>query len=413
MIGVSKLLCSLVSPHDVLRYGRNSRTLPSNMLQFSADKKPIVVWNMTRACNLACAHCYACAKCEPDPDELSSAEAKKFIDDIAEFGAPTLLFSGGEPLLRSDLFELGDYARSRGLRTVISTNGTLINEETAAKIKAAGFSYVGISLDGLKEVNDRFRGVKGAFEAALSGIINCKRAGIKVGLRFTINKSNYLQIPGIFDIMLEYQIPRICFYHLVYSGRGGGLLEETLPLKESRETVGLIFNKTAEIFKTGHEIEVLTVDNHCDGVFLYLKLLEENPERAAEVLTLLEYNAGNNSGIAIACVDQSGGVHPDQFWRHYTFDNIRNRPFSKIWPDTSDELMSRLKNRKKYLKGRCGSCKYLNICNGNFRVRAEAVFNDTWAPDPACYLTGPEIGVAGREGSLCKENDQFNFNWLA
>jgi len=414
LIGVSKLLCGLVSPQDILRYGRRSDSLPSNMLQFSADKKPIVVWNMTRACNLSCAHCYASANCAPDTDELTAAEAVKFIDDIAAFGAPTLLFSGGEPLMRADLFELGAYAKSRGLRTVISTNGTLINDAAAQKIKDAGFSYVGVSLDGLKDTNDKFRGVAGAFDSALEGIRNCKRAGVKVGLRFTINKSNHLQIPDIFNLMVENEIPRVCFYHLVYSGRGGEIMKESLSPHLTRETSGLIFDKTVDLFKNNRPVEVLTVDNHCDGVYLYLRALKTNPERAAEIYTLLEYNGGNNSGIAIACVDQAGNVHPDQFWRHYTFDNIRNRPFSQIWPDTSDELMARLKNRKSFLKGRCAICKYLNICNGNFRVRAEAVFNDTWAPDPACYLTDTEIGIdETRAAELAAKGELYDFDWLA
>ncbi len=414
MIGVSKLLCGLISPQDILRYGRRSDSLPSNMLQFSADKKPIVVWNMTRACNLSCLHCYASANCAPDADELTTAEAVKFIDDIAAFGAPTLLFSGGEPLVRPDLFQLGAHAKSRGLRTVISTNGTLINDAVAQKIKDAGFSYVGVSLDGLKETNDKFRGVTGAFDSALEGIRSCRRAGVKVGLRFTINKSNYLQIPDIFNLMVENDIPRVCFYHLVYCGRGGEIMKESLSPALTRETSGVIFDKTVDLFKNNRPVEVLTVDNHCDGVYLYLRTLKENPQRAAEIYTLLEYNGGNNSGIAIACVDQSGSVHPDQFWRHYTFDNIRNRPFSKIWPDTSDELMARLKNRKTFLKGRCAICKYLNICNGNFRARAQAVFNDTWAPDPACYLTDAEIGIdETRAAELAAKGELYDFDWLA
>lgn len=413
MIGVSKLLCGLVSPHDVQRYGRHSGKLPSNMLQFSVDKKPIVVWNMTRACNLSCVHCYASAACSPDADEMSAAEAKAMIDDLAAFGAPTLLFSGGEPLARNDLFELGAYAVARGIRTVISTNGTLIDDKAAVRIKEAGFSYVGVSLDGLRETNDRFRGLEGAYDAAIEGIKNCSRHGVKVGLRFTVNRSNFRQIPQIFGIMAENAIPRVCFYHLVYSGRGRGIVDHALTLREARQTSGLIFDLTANSFAEGRPVEVLTVDNHCDGVYLYMRALAEDPARAADIYTLLEYNGGNNSGIAIACVDQAGNVHPDQFWRHYSFGNVRQKPFSKIWTDLSDELMARLKNRKPHLKGRCSICKYLNICNGNFRVRAEAVFGDTWAPDPACYLTDAEIG-AGADALKALENkgQLYEFEWL-
>ncbi|HPG59896.1 MAG TPA: radical SAM protein [Candidatus Wallbacteria bacterium] len=413
MIGVSKLLCGLVTPHDVLRYGRNSQDLPSNMLQFSRDKKPIVVWNSTKACNLGCKHCYISANQAPDPDELTTSEAMAFIDDIAFFGAPTLLFSGGEPLTRHDLFDLGKYAKARGLRTVISTNGTLIDETAAGKIKEAGFSYVGVSLDGLRDINDHFRGLDGAFDSAMEGIKNCLRAGVKVGLRFTINRANYEQIPDIFDIMAETGIPRICFYHLVYSGRGNKIRDHALTLAETRRVSSLIFNKTVESFKSGRRIEVLTVDNHCDGVYLYLRALKENPERAAEIYTLLEYNGGNNSGIAISCVDQHGNVHPDQFWRHYSFGNVKKRPFSQIWPDVSDDLMAKLKDRKSHLKGRCSVCKFLNICNGNFRVRAESVFGDIWAPDPACYLTDAEIGLDEKlAGELERKGQLYRFDWF-
>lgn len=393
MIGVSKLLCNMVNEHDVLRYGRDSSRLPSHLLQFSRDKKPIVVWNMTEACNLKCVHCYANAGCKPADNEIASEQAVKMIDDMAAFGVPTLLFSGGEPLMRKDLFDLGAYAKSRGMRTVISTNGTLIEEKIAEKIKESGFSYVGISLDGLSEVNDRFRGVAGSFEKAVRGIKNCQAAGVKVGLRFTITAENYKEVPAVFDFIKNNAIPRVCFYHIVYSGRGSSMLNSVLPLDATRKTVDFIFDKTVELYSAGNKIEVLTVDNHCDGVNLYLRLLKSDPERAASVYKLLEYNGGNNSGIAIACVDQAGEVHADQFWRHYSFGNVTKRKFSEIWSDTSNELMFRLKDRKKYLTGRCGKCKFLNICNGNFRVRAEAVHSDIWAPDPACYLTDEEIGI--------------------
>jgi len=412
MIGVSKLLCGLVTPQDAQRYGRHSSRLPAGLLQFSADKKPIVVWNMTRACNLKCVHCYASASCAADRDEMSTAEAMKMIDDLAAFGVPTLLFSGGEPFLRKDLFELGEYAASKKIRTVISSNGTLIDSPTAKMIKNSGFSYVGVSLDGLRETNDRFRGADGAYDMAMAGIGCCLAEGIRVGLRFTINRSNYEEVPHVFDVMSHNSIPRVCFYHLVYSGRGSELFGESLPLPESRKTVEYIFSRTREIFASGKSVEVLTVDNHADGVLLYLKMLAEDPRRAGEIMTLLKYNGGNNSGIAIACVDWRGFVHADQFWRHKSFGNVRQRPFGDIWTDLSDPLLAGLKNRKGLLKGRCRICKYLDICNGNFRVRAEAVFGDTWAPDPACYLTDEEIGLTGEKLSQPGSgNEIFDFNW--
>lgn len=391
MIGISKLYCGTVEPSDALRYGRMSSKLPSHLLQFSKDKRPVVVWNITRRCNLKCVHCYAHAKNIPFDNELSTHEGKTLIDDLAGFGVPVILFSGGEPLVRKDLPELADYAVKKGMRAVISTNGTLITAQTARTLKDIGLSYVGISLDGMEEINDRFRGVKGAFRSALKGIENCKKAGIKVGLRFTINKSNAGQIPEIFNLLETMDIPRVCFYHLVYAGRGTALVKEDLSHEESRKAVDLIMDLTKKLHDKGKIKEVLTVDNHADGPYLYLRLLRENPDRAKEVLELLQMNEGNSSGIGIGCVSWDGEVYADQFWRHYSFDNIRSRPFSEIWTDTSNPLMKKLKEKKKHAKGKCSTCRWLDICAGNFRVRSEAVTGDVWAPDPACYLTDEEI----------------------
>ncbi len=394
MIGISKLYCGTTEPSDALRYGRRSEELPSHLLQFSIDKRPVVVWNITKQCNLKCVHCYAYAKTRPGENELSTEEGKALIDDLADFGAPVILFSGGEPLMRPDLPELAAYAVKKGMRAVISTNGTLITEETAKVLKDIGLSYVGISLDGGREINDRFRGVKGAFDAALEGIRNCRKAGIKVGLRFTINRSNVDEVPVLFDILEEEDVPRICFYHLVYAGRGSKLINDDLTHEQTRQTVDLIIDRTKDLHDRGLAKEVLTVDNHADGPYLYLRLLREDPDRAAQVLELLKMNEGNNSGRGIGCVSWDGEVYADQFWRHYSFGNVRNRPFSEIWTDTSEPLMEKLKDKKRYVKGRCSKCRWLDICGGNFRVRAEAATGDLWAPDPACYLTDEEIGIA-------------------
>jgi 12,18-didecarboxysiroheme deacetylase len=393
MIGISKLYCGTVEPSDALRYGRQSDKLPSHLLQFSADKRPVVVWNVTRRCNLKCIHCYAHAKDKAFKNELSTDEGKALLDDLAQFGVPVILFSGGEPFIRKDLPELARYAVERGMRAVVSTNGTLITPERARIFKEIGLSYVGISLDGMEEVNDRFRGVKGAFKGALEGIRNSQEAGIKVGLRFTINKLNVGEIPRIFDLVEELNVPRICFYHLVYAGRGSKLIEEDLSHEETRAVVDLIMERTKDLHDRDKPKEVLTVDNHADGPYLYLRLLKEDPERAKEVLELLKMNEGNSSGRGIGCVSWDGSVHADQFWRHYSFGNVRQRPFSEIWTDTSNDLMKRLKDKKKYVKGRCALCKWLDICAGNFRVRPEAVTGDVWAADPACFLTDKEIGI--------------------
>ena len=393
MIGISKLYCGTVEASDPLRYERLSAKLPSHLLQFSADKKPVVVWNVGQRCNLKCIHCYSQSQNKEYPGELSNAEGRGLIEDLARFGSPVILFSGGEPLLRKDLLILAQMATDRGMRAVISTNGTLITTKMAGELKRIGLSYVGVSLDGMQQTNDRFRGVEGAFAAALRGIRNCQEAGIKVGLRFTINRRNALDIPEIFDLLEKENIPRVCFYHLVYAGRGTRLMEEDLDHPETRKVVDMIIDRTKDLHERNKAVEVLTVDNHADGPYLYLRMDREQSPRTAEVLKLLQMNEGNSSGVGIGCVSWDGSVHADQFWRDYSFGNVRQRPFSEIWMDRREPLMAQLKEKRKHVKGRCAACRWLDVCSGNFRVRAEAVTGDPWAPDPACYLTDGEIGI--------------------
>jgi radical SAM protein with 4Fe4S-binding SPASM domain len=324
---------------------------------------------------------------------MTTKEAKKFITDLAEFGVPVILFSGGEPLMRQDLFELTDFARHKGIRVALSTNGTLIDRAMAGMIQEAGFAEVGISLDGVGENNDRFRVQKGAFDAALEGIRNCIALDQRVSLRLTITRFNYKEIPAILDLVEEEKIPRVCFYHLAYTGRGDRIIEEDLGHADARAAVDTICERTTDLHRRGIPKEILTVDNSTDGVYLYLKLKESDPKRAATVLALLRKNGGNNSGIKIGAIDDRGNVHPDQFSWHHTFANVRERKFGEIWMDTSHPLMRGLKDRKKLLTGRCGRCCHLDLCNGNLRVRAEAVSGDYWGDDPACYLTDEEIGL--------------------
>ena len=382
MTNISKFCCGLVSDTDALRY----RIV-------SGLRKPVVVWNCTRVCNLNCRHCYAAVGGTgvppvQDKTELSTSEAKVMIDDLAAFGCPVLLFSGGEPCLRPDLVELMGYAKTRGIRVVLSTNGTLITSELAARFAAVGLDYVGVSIDGLKGTHDAFRGVSGAFERSLAGVRNAKAVGIKVGFRMTISRGNAAEIPAVFELMRREGVNRACFYHLVYSGRGSSLVSEDLSHEETRAAVRTIIDETKAWFAAGGKPEILTVDNHADGPFVYMELLRENPARAAGVMELLMMNGGNSSGNGIGCVSWDGEVYADQFWRHRSFGNVRARRFSEIW---QGEEMKPLKDKRPRLKGRCATCRWMDVCGGNFRVRAEAVTGDVWAPDPACYLTDEEI----------------------
>jgi 12,18-didecarboxysiroheme deacetylase len=379
MISISRLYCGSKEAMDMLRYGSEKH------------KRPVVVWNMTRRCNLKCVHCYSSSQNIQYKNELSTDEGKKLIADLAAFKSPVILFSGGEPLMREDLPDLVRFAVDQGMRAVISTNGTLLTKKTAATLKKIGISYAGVSLDGMKNTHDQFRGVAGAFDMTLKGIRTCRDEGIKVGIRFTINKKNFSDIPALFDLIEKEDIPRACFYHLVYSGRGSKLIDEDVSHEETRKVVDLIMDRTRDLCDRGKPKEILTVDNHADGPYVYMRLLVEDLAKAEEVMSLLMVNEGNSSGNGIGCVSWDGEVYADQFWRGISFGNVRKRPFSEIWTDTSNELMARLKDKKKYVTGRCSICRWLDMCGGNFRARAEAIAGDIWAPDPACYLTDAEI----------------------
>ncbi len=378
MIGITSLYCGRTHRGDALRYRGHS-----------APPGPVVVWNATRRCNLNCRHCYAASDDARSADELSTDQAKTMIDDLADFGVPVLLLSGGEPLLREDLLELIAHARRAGLRAVISSNGTLIDAPMAERLAEAGLAYAGISLDGLREVNDAFRGQSGAFERTLEGIRHCRAAGVKTGLRLTINRQNVAEIPGIFDLIESERIGRVCFYHLVPAGRGGELDDAQLPHARTREALDLIMDRSADLVKTDPAAEVLTVANHADGPYVALRLLREDPARAADALERLRANGGNASGERIACIRWNGTVLPDQFWSDQPLGNVTDRPFSEIWSDEGG-LLGQLRNRREHLHCRCVDCRFLNVCNGNMRARAQAA-GDLWGEDPACYLTDEEI----------------------
>ncbi len=384
------MVCGTATVSEVLTYGRDSSRVPARLIQFSKDNRPVTVWNVTGACNLGCIHCYASATRKPRKGELTTDEAKKFIDDLAEMKVPVLLFSGGEPLVREDIFELIRYATDKGLRCSLSTNGTLITPEIAERLKESGAVYIGVSIDGLPKTNDRFRGKKGAFELALKGIENSREVGLNTGIRFTVTKYNYKEVPAIIDILAEKDIPRFCLYHLVPSGRAS--FEDDITPSQRRELVDFLFNRTIELHDEGYKTEILTVDNPADGIYVYLKLKEMDEDLAESAFKLLEFRGGDNSGRKIADVDMYGNVHPNQFWWDYTVGNIKEKRFSDMWLEPEDPLLRQLREKTKYLRGeKCGRCMYKEICGG-FRLRAQRA-GDLWGDDPDCYLTKKEIGI--------------------
>lgn len=372
MTSISKLLFGTDEPNDRLRYAKN------------IHRRPIVVWNVTPECNLACAHCYASGRNGAD-SVLNGDEARRVIDDLADWKVPVLLFSGGEPFCRPDIRELSEYAKSRGLRVTFSTNGTLIDDDTADWLAALGAGYVGISIDGTEAIHDGFRRRRGAYAASVAAIRRLVARGVKVGLRVTMTRLNVAAIPSIFDMMRIENVPRVCFYHLVYTGRGQSLIADDLSAVERRAAIDTIVAETERAFASGRPVEVLTVDNHCDGPYLYMK----RPSK--RVMELLSLNGGNSSGQGIACISWDGTVYPDQFWRDHPVGNVRERPFSEIWGAPSeDSLLAAMRRKKELVKGRCRSCRWLNVCGGNFRARGEAATGDMWGEDPSCYLNDGE-----------------------
>ena len=360
--------------------------------------KPVIVWNLTHTCNLTCPHCYIEASRNPSANSLDTKECKKIIFDLADFGVPVILFSGGEPLLRKDIIELAVFSRDCGIRTALSSNGTLITAALAKKIKNSGIEYVGISLDGSPGTHDILRGSKNAFKLAKRGITNCRELGLKVGVRLTLMKNNSKDLRFIFDFVRDEKVNRLCIYHLVYSGRASEKSE--LSFKEKREALELIWDYTNVFHSKGLDIEVLTVDNHSDGVWIYLKMLKEDKKKADNILKALLLNRGNQSGVSIGCVDYRGNVFIDQFTRGHSLGNLCEKKFAEIWSDEGNQFLYNLRHRHDFIKGRCGSCSFFFVCNGNMRSRAEKVFGDFWQEDPACYLSDEEIGAYGYKADI-------------
>lgn len=379
MINISKLYCGQAGQSDSLRY-------PAQR-----DIKPILVFNCTAQCNLKCLHCYSNADSGRKEPELTTQQAKTLIDQAADFGCPVLLFSGGEPLMRKDLFDLIAYADQKGLRTVLSTNGTLITEQVAEKLASLKVSYVGISLDGPQNLHDSFRGVKGSFADTMKGIENCRRAQIRTGLRFTMIGGNVDQISEVFQIAADAGIGRICFYHLIRTGRAETLSNQMPSADQTRKAIDTILQTTKKLVFKNQVEEVLTVGNHADGPYLLLRMRQEKSDRMDEAESLLRRSAGNRIGQNIASVDWTGRVYPDQFWRNYILGNILERPFRQIWQDQSDPVLKALRQKNEYKDPKCRRCRWFGLCGGNFRSLSGSADISRWQNEPPCYLTEEEI----------------------
>lgn len=384
MINISTLYAGQLNESDLVRYAK-----PAD----PRDIRPIVVMNLTRRCNLRCIHCYSDSDGRLAPGELTTDEVRAVLEDLAAYGVKFVLFSGGEPLTRPDIFDLARHAIRLHLRVTLSTNGTLITPKMARKIAEAGFSYVGVSFDGLGAVNDAFRGAPGAFEQAKRGMRHIAALGVRAGLRLTLTKHTVDDLDSVLQFIEQEPISRACFYHLAYAGRGDLIRPDDLPAWKRRAAIDKLCEVARRFADGDVRKEILTVDNHSDGPYLYLKLLGENPVRAAQVKERLERHGGarTSSGVGLAEIDWAGHIHPDQFSMHRTIGSVRTTPFSQIWSNPVDPYHRQLQDRLAHLKDRCAGCRFKTMCGGGLRCRAEAATGDPWAPDPACLLTDDEI----------------------
>jgi heme d1 biosynthesis radical SAM protein NirJ len=353
---------------------------------------PVVIWNLIRRCNLACLHCYSISADIDFPGELGTEDVMRVMDDLKAFGVPALILSGGEPLLRKDIFEIAGRAKALGFYTALSTNGTLIDAPLARRIGATGFDYVGISLDGIEATHDRFRRQQGAFARSLAALRLCRDLDIKVGVRFTLTQDNAADLPRLLDLVEAERIDRFYLSHLNYAGRGNVNRKRDAHFQVTREALDLLFARAWDAARRGVLKDFVTGNNDADAAYLlmwarrHLPGLDEPRLRA-----VLAAWGGNSSGVNVANIDNLGNVHPDTMWWDCTLGNVRSRPFSAIWRDTRHPIMAGLKERPRRVKGRCAGCAYFDVCGGNTRVRAMKVTGDPWAEDPGCYLDDGEI----------------------
>ena len=357
---------------------------------------PVVIWNLIRRCNLACRHCYSISADTDFPGELTTAEVFGVMDDLKNFRVPVLILSGGEPLLRPDIYDIAHRSKAMGFYTGLSSNGTLIDASNIGRIAEVGFDYVGVSLDGIEGTHDRFRRMPGAYRRSLNAIRLARDAGIKVGVRFTITQENQHDLPALLELIEREDIDKFYLSHLNYAGRGNVNRKTDAYHATSRHAMDLLFDTCWRQVEAGDAKEFVTGNNDADGVYLLFWVRRHFPHLEAHMRAKLAQWGGNSSGVNVANIDNLGHVHPDTMWWHYSLGNVKSRPFSEIWRDTSDPLMAGLKAQPRRVKGRCGECAYFDICGGNTRVRAEQLTGDPWQEDPACYLTDDEIGVKGR-----------------
>lgn len=389
MIRITQLIHGKGTISKAIKHRETSQSkVPSKLLAFTQTFKPLVFWNMTNLCNLSCSQCYLNAGPNAQRDEeLSFDETIVLLDDLAEMDIPLLMFSGGEPLLRPDFWEIARYAESIGIKTALSSNGTLITGKVAKKIKDTGIEYVGISLDGATEkTHDAIRGYPGSFRKSVRGLKNCVKIGLKCGVRITVTRDNYHEISDLLDLSIQLDIPRFCLYWLVPSGRGKTLsTDKNLKKEEIPPILDLLYTKAKEL--PPEKMEILTVDAPQDGIYILDRLQEESSLQFEDALRLLQFTGDScSAGKRIANINANGDVYVCQFAQRpeLRVGNVKQQKFSRIWKEENNPVLSAFRNKLEKLKGKCGECPHKQLCDGGCRIRAYSQYNDLWAEDPLC-----------------------------
>ncbi len=349
----------------------------------------IVIWNFTNRCNLACHHCYSYA--DPNSQDFLTTEfILDSIKDLKKAGVKFVIFSGGEPLIRKDIFKIANAMREKSIMTYLSTNGLYINEKNVNKIIQT-FDYIGISIDGIGKVHDNFRGLDGAFDKSIGAIKLIQQNGGNAGIRFTMTKETEDSFYDIFELAEELNVNKIYLSHLVYSGRGLENLKIDISKEKRLEFVNFIIDKALKYEEEGKDIDVVTGNMEMDAIVLLEKFSMKYPKLKEQMLQRLIAWGGNSAGNRLGNIDFLGKVKPDPFFP-FTVGDINEKSFDNIWLDKNNEILARLRQHPREISGKCSTCGVKHICNGGSRSRAYALYNDLWAEDPSCYLNEQQRG---------------------
>jgi radical SAM protein with 4Fe4S-binding SPASM domain len=351
----------------------------------------LVVWNFTYKCNLNCKHCYSDAGENPRK-ELSTGEALKVVDQIADFGVTSLAFSGGEPLMKKDFFEVAEHAVKSGLYVSLATNGTLLNRRTVRRLKEIGLNYVEVSLDGAsRETHDAFRGKTNSFAQALNGLKNCIEEDVCTCLAVTATKNNLNEIPAVFSLAESIGVDRFTLFNFIPTGRGKDIAEIDLSPQEREELLNFLYKKLTEhpkmaILTTAPQLARVAMQCPSTQEDMIMPLAHmEAAKLSRKAKTLADFIGGCGAGRFYCALSPEGNVQPCVFLP-IDVGNLKTDKFEDIWAESS--IFKVLRNRGN-LKGRCSKCDFKYVCGG-CRARAFAYYDDYLKSDPGCIrkLTG-------------------------